>query len=127
VEALGDGVLAGEAPHAADLDLPSLQRAAKLPAVPEGVFLELPQAIEQPMDEDMKVFLAEMAATLPWPKLVALIEPHSPQARPAGRPRSVPARRHAAHLLLQQWYTLPDPGAEEALYDIQSMHAFAGI
>ena len=28
---------------------------------------------------------------------------------------------------LQQWYNLSDPGAEEALYDIQSMRAFAGL
>jgi IS5 family transposase len=28
---------------------------------------------------------------------------------------------------LQQWYSLSDPGAEEALYDIQSMRAFAGL
>jgi len=28
---------------------------------------------------------------------------------------------------LQQWYSLSDPGAEEALYDIQSMRAFCGL
>jgi len=28
---------------------------------------------------------------------------------------------------LQQWYALSDPGAEEALYDIQSMRQFAGL
>jgi IS5 family transposase len=28
---------------------------------------------------------------------------------------------------LQQWYQLSDPGAEEPLYDIQSMRAFAGL
>ena len=28
---------------------------------------------------------------------------------------------------LQQWYNLSDPGAEEALYDIQSMRAFCGL
>src|SRR3954466_6811219 len=28
---------------------------------------------------------------------------------------------------LQQWYNLSDPGAEEALYDICSMRAFAGL
>ena len=28
---------------------------------------------------------------------------------------------------LQQWYNLSDPGAEEALYDIQSMRTFAGL
>jgi len=28
---------------------------------------------------------------------------------------------------LQQWYSLSDPGAEEVLYDICSMRAFAGL
>jgi IS5 family transposase len=28
---------------------------------------------------------------------------------------------------LQQWYNLSDPGAEEALYDIQSMRAFCDL
>jgi IS5 family transposase len=28
---------------------------------------------------------------------------------------------------LQQWYSLSDPGAEEALYDIQSMRSFCGL
>jgi IS5 family transposase len=28
---------------------------------------------------------------------------------------------------LQQWYQPSDPGAEEALYDIQSTRAFAGL
>ena len=28
---------------------------------------------------------------------------------------------------LQQWYQLSDPGAEEALYDIQSMRAFCNL
>ena len=28
---------------------------------------------------------------------------------------------------MQQWYQLSDPGAEEALYDIQSMRVFAGL
>ena len=28
---------------------------------------------------------------------------------------------------LQHWYQLSDPGAEEALYDIQSMRSFAGL
>lgn len=28
---------------------------------------------------------------------------------------------------MQQWYQLSDPGVEEALYDIQSMRAFAGL
>ena len=28
---------------------------------------------------------------------------------------------------LQQWYNLSDPGAEEALYDIQSMRSFCNL
>ena len=31
------------------------------------------------------------------------------------------------HIVALQWYNLSDPGAEEALYDIQSMRAFAGL
>jgi hypothetical protein len=38
------------------------------------------------------VFLAEMAAIVPWAKLEALIEPPR-------RPAAVPAYRYAAHLL----------------------------
>ena len=49
-----------------------------------------------------------------------------PQDRPAGRTAAVSSRRDAAHLL-PQWYTLSDPGAEEALYDIQSMRTFCGL
>ena len=37
------------------------------------------------------------------------------------------ARHHARIYCLQQWNDLFDPGAEETLYDIQSMRAFAGL
>ncbi len=43
----------------------------------------------------------------------------------SGRPSSVSDRRDVAHLL--QWYNLSDRGAEEALYDIQSMRAFCNL
>ena len=33
----------------------------------------------------------------------------------------------AAHLFSQQWFNLSDPGAEEALYDMLAMRAFAGV
>src|SRR4051812_29685427 len=33
----------------------------------------------------------------------------------------------AATYCLQQWYNLSDPGAEEALYDIQSTRAFCDL
>ena len=73
------------------------------------------------------VFLAEMAAVVPWGKLEALIEPHYPRLGPQGGRRPFPLSTMLRIYCLQQWYNLSDPGAEEALYDIQSMRAFAGL
>ena len=73
------------------------------------------------------VFLAEMAAVVPWAKLKALIEPHYPRLGPQGGRRPFPLSTMLRIYCLQQWYNLSDPGAEEALYDIQSMRAFAGL
>jgi IS5 family transposase len=73
------------------------------------------------------VFLAEMAAVVPWSKLVALIAPHYPKLGPQGGRRPFPLPVMLRIYCLQQWYNLSDPGAEEALYDIQSMRAFAGL
>jgi IS5 family transposase len=73
------------------------------------------------------VFLSEMAATVPWAKLVSLIEPHYPKTGPQGGRRPFPLASMLRIYCLQQWYNLSEPGAEEALYDIQSMRAFAGL
>ena len=73
------------------------------------------------------VFLAEMAAVVPWAKLVMLIEPHYPKLGPQGGRRPYPLPTMLRIYCLQQWYNLSDPGAEEALYDIQSMRNFAGL
>ena len=73
------------------------------------------------------VFLAEMAAVVPWGTLEALIEPHYPKLGPQGGRRPFPLSTMLRIYCLQQWYNLSDPGAEEALYDIQSMRVFAGI
>jgi IS5 family transposase len=73
------------------------------------------------------VFLAEMAAVVPWVELEALIEPHYPKMGPQGGRRPFPLPTMLRIYCLQQWYNLSDPGAEEALYDIQSMRAFAGL
>ena len=73
------------------------------------------------------VFLAEMAAVVPWEKLEALIEPHYPRLGPQGGRRPFPLSTMLPIYCLQQWYNLSDPGAEEALYDIQSMRAFARL
>jgi transposase, IS5 family len=73
------------------------------------------------------VFLAEMGTIVPWTKLEALIEPHYPKLGPQGGRRPFPLSTMLRIYCLQQWYNLSDPGAEEALYDIQSMRAFAGL
>src|ERR1700730_5916099 len=73
------------------------------------------------------VFLGEMAAVVPWSKLEGLIEPHYPKMGPQGGRRPFLLAVMLRVYCLQQWYNLSDPGAEEALYDIQSMRAFAGL
>lgn len=70
-------------------------------------------------------FLAEMDAIIPWRRLCSLIEPHYP-AGDLGRP-PIPLERILRIYFLQQWFNLSDPGVEEALYDMTSMRAFAGI
>jgi transposase, IS5 family len=73
------------------------------------------------------VFLAEMTAVVPWVALEALIEPHYPKLGRQGGRRPFPLSTMLRIYCLQQWYNLSDPGAEEVLYDIQSMRAFAGL
>lgn len=64
-------------------------------------------------------FLAEMDAISPWAQLLELIEPHCPKAGngrpPLGREKML--RIYFLHI----WFNLSDPGAEEALYDSESM------
>jgi IS5 family transposase len=73
------------------------------------------------------VFLAEMSDVAPWAALVAVIEPYYPKVGPQGGRRPFPLAVMLRIYCLQQWYNLSDPGAEEALYDIQSMRAFCGL
>ena len=70
-------------------------------------------------------FLSEMDAVVPWAVLLSLIEPYYPKAGKGRRPYPLDVMLRI--YFLQQWYQLSDPGAEEALYDIQSMRAFAGL
>ena len=70
-------------------------------------------------------FLAEMNAVMPWTRLLALIEPHYPSDG-LGRPRKDLELMLRVYLL-QQWFNLSDPQAEESLYDSESMRRFAGI
>ena len=68
-----------------------------------------------------------MAAAVPWSALEAVIDRHYPKMGPQGGRRAFPLFVMLRIYCLQQWYQLSDPGAEEALYDIQSMRTFAGL
>jgi hypothetical protein len=59
------------------------------------------------------VFLAEMAAAVPWSVLQGVIEPHYPKAGANGGRRPFPIAVMVRIYCLQQWYSLSDPGAEE--------------
>ena len=70
-------------------------------------------------------FLAEMDEVIPWPRLIGLVEPHYPK-RGRGRP-PLGLEKMLRIYFLQHWFNLSDPGAEEALYDSESMRRFARI
>ena len=70
-------------------------------------------------------FLAEMETVVPWPRLLAAIEPYYPKGE-RGRP-PIGLERMLRIYFLQQWYGLSDEALEDALYDSIAMRAFAGI
>jgi IS5 family transposase len=70
-------------------------------------------------------FLAEMDAVIPWARLLKLIEPHYPKAGKGRHPHDM--ERMLRIYFLQQWFDLSDPGAEDAIYDIEPMRRFAGV
>jgi IS5 family transposase len=66
-----------------------------------------------------EIFLEEMDRVIPWGELISLIEPHYPNAE-NGRPAIALEKMLRIHLL-QHWFGLSDPAAEEAIYDSRSM------
>lgn len=70
-------------------------------------------------------FLAEMDAIIPWRQLLELLEPHYPKAG-NGRP-PLGLEKMLRIYFLQIWFNLSDPGAEEAIYDSESMRRFARV
>src|ERR1044071_2863979 len=66
-----------------------------------------------------------MDAIIPWRELLGLIDPHYPKAG-NGRP-PLGLEKMLRIYFLQIWFNLSDPGAEEALYDSESMRRFAKI
>lgn len=72
-----------------------------------------------------EVFLAEMELVVPWKALLKFIEPHYPVAGRGRRPYPLEAMLRVH--LMQNWFALSDPAMEEALYEITSLRAFAGL
>ena len=70
-------------------------------------------------------FLSRMEALIPWPELLAVIEPFYPKGQ-RGRP-PVGLERMLRVYFLQQWYGLADEALEDALYDSQALRGFARI
>lgn len=70
-------------------------------------------------------FLAEMEAVIPWPALLALIEPHYPKAGRGRQPLGLATMLRI--YFVQQWFNLSDPQAEDALYDSESIRRFVGV
>jgi len=71
-------------------------------------------------------FLGEMDRVVPWPRLIALIEPHYPRSGKVGRP-PIGVARMLRMYFLQQWYSVSDEGLEDAIYDSHAMRDFVGI
>jgi IS5 family transposase len=71
-------------------------------------------------------FLGEMERVVPWPTLVALIQPHYPTSGRVGRP-PIGVERMLRMYFLQQWYSLSDEALEDALYDSHALQSFARI
>src|SRR6476646_10392959 len=61
------------------------------------------------------VFLAEMAAVVPWGVLEAVIEPHYPKVGAKGGRRPFPLATMLRVYCLQQWYCAPGSSGSDVL------------
>lgn len=72
-----------------------------------------------------ELFLAEMERIMPWPELLAVIEPYYPKGK-RGRP-PIGLERMLRVYCVQIWNNLSDEGVEDAITDSQALRAFVGI
>jgi len=70
-------------------------------------------------------FLQEMNRIIPWDVLLQMIEPYYP-VKELGRKKKTLLMMLRIYFL-QLWYSLSDPGVEEAIYDRMSFQKFLGI
>lgn len=70
-------------------------------------------------------FLSEMEQIVPWQALIKVVEPFYPDAGNGRRP--YPLTTMLRIHLMQNWFSLSDPGMEDALYDMPAVRRFAGL
>lgn len=70
-------------------------------------------------------FLKEMDAVIPWSGILPRIEPFYAKPGP-GRP-PLGLEKMLRIYFVQHWFDLSDPGAEEAIYESESIRRFVGI
>jgi IS5 family transposase len=75
--------------------------------------------------EQAELFADQMNQVVSWSELLALVEPHYPRAGNGRQPvgLSIMLRTY----FLQQWFSLSDPGMEEAFYESPVLRRFAGV
>ena len=72
-----------------------------------------------------QVFLEQMELVVPWADLVELSAPYYPEGK-TGRPPFSLQTMLRTHFM-QQWFTLSDPGMEEAFFDTPLYREFAQL
>src|SRR6202789_16286 len=72
-----------------------------------------------------ELFLDHMEQVVPWSELLALVEPHYSRAGNGRQPVGLAIMLRT--YFLQQWFSLSDPGMEEAFYDSPVLQRFAGV
>jgi IS5 family transposase len=72
-----------------------------------------------------ELFLDQRNQAVPWPELLALVEPHYPRAGNGRQPVGLAVM--PGTYFLQQWFGFSDPGMEEAFYDSPVLQRFAGV
>lgn len=71
-----------------------------------------------------QVFLEQMEQVVPWDALIELIAPYYPEGKTRRPPFSL--QTMLAHFM-QQWFTLSEPGMEEAFFDPPLYREFSRI
>ena len=72
-----------------------------------------------------ELFLDQMNHVVPWSELLALVEPFYPKAGNGRQPVGLAIMLRT--YFLQQWFSLSDPGMEEAFYESPVLRRFAGV